>query len=165
MTDTKKVGDISMFVLTRYSRIKLSRFVILTLFCIVISIVSSCNSVRSNSGLEERIASLYQAEASRDWECWYQMVWARSHYKIPFEQFEKMSKVRDFSIVSWKVKSVSPSALPSDELVNVNEAVAVAMDVVVKYADGRRETSPYQTDYWVKDGGKWYFYWRGWPTD
>ena len=136
---------------------------VITLTILFVSMLNSCATRERISSLERRINSLYQAETSENWREFYEIMWPERLCGVELDELvAEVNKIRDYSIVSWKIKSIR-----SVEKVNpqVDEAVAVSMDVVVEYADGRRETALYQTDYWVKVQNEWYLNWRGWPTD
>lgn len=133
---------------------------IITLTILLVSMLNSCATRERMSGLEKRINSLYQAETSGNWKEWYEIMWLERRRGVVFDEFVTMWNKRDFSIVSWEIKSIRSIERPSGESFQVDEATAVSMDVVVEYADGRRETALYKTDYWVKEQNEWYWNWR-----
>jgi hypothetical protein len=115
--------------------------------------------------LRARALGLYKAEAKSDWSRFYEFVSPILKRSKPPEAFsEDFARGHSFEVIAYKILSIR--ALERDKIPpGVEAAAAVAMDVSVRFKNGKISKIPSQTDYWLFVDGEWYWSWRGWPYD
>jgi hypothetical protein len=123
------------------------------------------SSIPNVTRLRARVLELYQAESQSDWSHFYELVSPILKKSKPTETFSQdFARGRSFEVVSHKISSIR--ALEKDKIPSgVDAAVAVAMDVSIRFKKGEISKVPNQTDYWLFVDREWYWSWRGWPYD
>ena len=123
------------------------------------------SSIPDAARLRARVLELYKAEAKSDWSHFYELVSPILRKSTPPETFSQdFARGRSFEVVSYKILSLQ--ALEKEKVPpGIEAAAAVAMDVSVRFKNGKIETVPNQTDYWLFVDREWYWSWRGWPYD
>ena len=115
--------------------------------------------------LPERVLELYEAEAQSDGSHFYEFVSSILKKSTPFETFSQdFARGHSLEVVSCKILSIR--SWEKDKIPpGVDAAVAVAMDVSVRFQNGEIGTVPSQTDHWLFVDREWCRSWRGWPYD
>jgi hypothetical protein len=140
------------------------------MLCMIICV--GCQTSREMS-LESSVDTLYKAEQTHDWKTWWSFLYPESKKKMTYEEFvEQWSNVRNpHSIISWKILKIEPMEISSVDAetarkMGITAVVKVPMDITIQYKD-KKETQKVNdaTDYWTQMGSRWYWYWRGFPTD
>ena len=144
---------------------RFSRSLVAVLLCGAV-----CVGCRTQSGrtLESSIDSLYRAEQTNDWRTWWSFASPDFKKQMTYEDFiQEWQKDRDVTVVSWGILRIEPMEIPSEERGRGVTAVAkVPMDVTIHRRDKKEtEKEKDQTDYWMRMDGRWYWYWRGFPSD
>lgn len=145
--------------------------VLLLLSCLLVSCRGSGSSggvVTDEDGLRARIDALFTAEQTEDRRSWYALTAQSRLGDMSFEDFVEATgggRERKFSLVSWTVLSIHPIELKEEQEAFAEMAVKVPMDVVIEGPDGVTKKVPDHTDYWFRMDGKWFWGWRGFPSD
>ena len=146
-----------------------SRCFTVAMLCAFICI--GCQTPKEMS-LESAVDTLYRAQQTHDWETFWSLVSPEFKKRVTYEEFVKeWSREYTFSLISWKILKIEPMEISSVDTetarkMGITAAVKVPMDITIQYK-GKRETEKvnYATDYWMQMGGRWYWYWTGFPTD
>jgi hypothetical protein len=114
------------------------------------------------------VEGFYRAEQKHDCVTMWSMVVPDlkedSTYEEFADQFRKGSE--DSRILSWRIVRIENRGSVTNATGQVIKRAKVAMDVTIQYKDQKDpEKATDQTDYWVLINGRWYWYWRGWPSD
>ncbi len=127
--------------------------------------VQAASKIPHAAQLRERVLDLYKAEAKSDGSHFYEFVSPILKKSMPSETFSRdFARGRPLEVISYKILSIR--SLEKDKIPpGVDAAVAVAMDVSVRFQNGKIGTVPSQTDYWLFVDREWYWSWRGWPYD
>ena len=149
-------------VMKLHSAIAFGFTLILTLFLL------DC-AHRMNGSLQSQVERWYRAEEKHDCGTMWSMVVPELKANSPYEEFA--DQFREGSegsrILSWKIERIEiRDSYTNDIGEAIPKRAKVAMDVTIQYKDKKEpEKATDQTDYWVLINGRWYWYWRGWPSD
>ncbi len=124
---------------------------------------------RTNGSLQSQVERFYGAEQKHDCVTMWSMVVPELKEDSTYEEFADQFGEGSvgYRILSWKIERIEIR----DSVTNgagqvIPKRAKVAMDVRIQYKDEKEpEKATDQTDYWVLINGRWYWYWRGWPSD
>ena len=143
----------------------------ITIAIICIYLGSGCTTSRTSKpvSLETTIESFYQAEQAQDWRTMWTFAASTFKRNLTYKEFveEYVKGAKEFSLVSWKILRIEDMNVPLSEFGSkVTRAVKVPMDVIFYDKTTKTtEKSTDQTDYWIQENGRWFWHWRGFPTD
>jgi hypothetical protein len=137
-------------------------------FTLILTVVLLDCARLVNDSLQSRVDGFYTAEQKHDWATMWSMVAPQlKKDTTDYEEFVGLcNKGSDDSrILSWRIIKIETKGSVPDATDQFIKGAKVTMDVTIQYKDEKPGKATDQTDYWVLMDGRWYWHWRGWPSD